>query len=336
MKTLKWITVIIAGLFLSSCNTKKYENNIESGSIKLTGPYLGQKLPDTTPRLFAPGIISTDLPERDLTISPDGSEIYFTVQLGPLTNWRSSIVGVKRINGVWRKPEVVSFSGQYSDIEPHIQPDGKRMYFASTRNLVEGVENKGRYYIWYVNKTENGWSEPQPAGDPITSEGMVCYATITKTGTMYFTKKHEDGNEFIYRSKFINGKFTTPEILPKQINVNDSQWNACISPDEDYIIVPSFVEGDNYGSADYYVSFRDENDNWSELINLGEKINSPGLDFTPSITADGKYFFFQRMAWTEDIKEKILTYEDLVNIHKGRGDIYWVSTNVIKKLNPYK
>jgi len=330
------IVVFLAALMFFSCNQKSNKESLNSQLTNLTGPYLGQKPPGKTPKIFAPGVVSTELPERDLTISPDGNEIYFAVQLGQMNDWRSCIVGVKQINGFWTKPEVVSFSGQYSDIEPFIQPDGKKMYFASTRPIVEGKENKGRYSIWYVDKIENGWGTPKTIGKPITGEGMVCYASITKTGTMYFTKKHKDGNEFIYRSIFVNGKFTTPKILPENININDSQWNAIISPDEDYLIIPSYVEDDNYGSADYYVSFRDENDNWSNLINLGEKINSPGLDFTPSISPDGKYFFFQRMNWTEDIDNKILNYSDLVNIHNGRGDIYWVDASVIKDLKPNK
>jgi hypothetical protein len=327
--------ILLAGLLMFSCNQKKNENK-DSKLTDLSGPYLGQELPGTTPKLFAPGIVSTDLPERDLTISPDGNEIYFTVQLGPLTDFRSCIVGVRQINGYWTKPEVVSFSGQYSDIEPFIQPDGKKMYFASRRPLVQGVENKARYSIWYVDRIGDAWGTPKPVGEPITGGGMVCYASITKSGTMYFTKMHEDGNEFIYRSKFVDGKFTTPEILPKNVNINDTQWNAFISPDEDFLIVPSYVEGDSYGSYDYYVSFRDENDNWSDLINLGEKINSPGLDFTPSVSPDGKYFFFQRMAFTEKLDEKILTYNDLINVHNGRGDIYWVDASVIHELNPFK
>jgi len=329
-------SLLTAGLIMLSCSDKTTKDSIESKLSNLSGSYLGQEQPGTTPKIFAPGIVSTGLPERDLTISPDGNEIYFTVQLGRDYDYRSCIVGVKQINGLWSKPEVVSFSGQYSDIEPFIQPDGKKMYFASRRPIVEGVENKGRYSIWYVDRVGDGWGTPKPVGEPITGEGMVCYASITKSGTMYFTKMHEDGNEFIYRSKFVDGKFTTPEILPENININESQWNACISPDEDYLIIPSYVEGYNYGSADYYVSFRDENDNWSDLINLGEKINSPGLDFTPSISPDGKYFFFQRMNWTENLDGKILNYNDLVNIHNGRGDIYWVDASVITDLNPNK
>ncbi len=46
---------------------------------KLTGDYLGQELPGMTPVLFAPGIISTGMNERDIAISPDGNELFYSI-----------------------------------------------------------------------------------------------------------------------------------------------------------------------------------------------------------------------------------------------------------------
>ena len=327
-------SILVVGLLLISCNQKDTKDDVDSQVSSLSGSYLGQKLPDTTPEIFAPGIISTELDERDLTISPDGNEIYFSVPSRQWNSWVSNIVCVKQVKGVWLKPEVVTFSGQFlGDIEPFIQADGKRLYFVSERPLVEGKENKYSHNIWYVNKTENGWSEPIPVGDPINGHGSVYYPSITKSGTMYFSRVHEDKSELVYRSKFVNGSFTEPEL--QELNVNNAS-NAYISPDEDFLIVPTVIENNTYGNDDYYVSFRDENDTWSELINLGDKINTPGWDFCPSLSPDGKYFFFQRDAWTEDLDGKTLNYDDLVDIYNGRGDIYWVDASVITDLNPFK
>ena len=57
---------------------------ITSGKIPpgLTGDYLGQSVPGDSAVLFAPGIISTGLANRDVAISPDGNEIYIGVTLG--------------------------------------------------------------------------------------------------------------------------------------------------------------------------------------------------------------------------------------------------------------
>ncbi len=52
---------------------------------ELRGPYLGQEPPGFEPRLFAPGVVSTGLATRDIAITPDGNELYFSVALGAKT-----------------------------------------------------------------------------------------------------------------------------------------------------------------------------------------------------------------------------------------------------------
>lgn len=44
-------------------------------------PYLGQTPPGDVATIFAPGIISDGLNNRDIAITPDGSELYYSVNL---------------------------------------------------------------------------------------------------------------------------------------------------------------------------------------------------------------------------------------------------------------
>jgi WD40-like Beta Propeller Repeat len=327
-------SILALALLFSACNSKN--SNETTLQNDLIGPYLGQELPDTTPRIFAPGIVSTEMYERDLAISSDGSEIYYTVLSKSMNNRRSTIILVKQIDGIWMDPEVAPFSGKYSDVEPFIQYDGKKLYFVSDRPLVVGKDNEYKYNIWYIEKTAQSWSNPKPIGEPINGHGSVFYPSITKSGTMYFTRRNDDESEYIYRSKTVDGNFTNPEILPENVNSTKAQFNALISPDESFLIIPTVVENNTFGSSDYYVSFRDKDDNWSELINLGKNINSKNWDFSPSLSPDGKYFFFQRDTWNEGLEGRQLNYNDLLNIHNGGGDIYWVDASVITRLNPMK
>ncbi|MFA8342366.1 MAG: hypothetical protein ACEPO8_05280 [Rhodothermaceae bacterium] len=301
----------------------------------LKGAYLGQKLPGTEPVLFAPGIVSTGMNERDLTVSPAMDEIYFSVRY----KTRFAIAVSKIKNGVWTKPEVAPFSGEHNDIEPYIQPDGKKMYFVSKRPVTPGEKNKFEYNMWVMDKTDSDWGKPKPVEEPINGFGSVFYPSITKTGTLYFTRRFEDNSEYIFRSRLVNGKYTEPEKLPDNVNTTKSQFNTFISPDEDFLIIPVWGRKDTKGSSDYFVSFRDKNDNWSDLINLGDKINTKFDEYTPSLSPDGKYFFFQRKVISED-SSKAVKYSDIVKTYNSpensNSDIYWVDAKVIRDLNPIK
>ena len=85
----------------------------ESGEVAapITGDWLGQAPPGDQAKLFAPGIVSNGWYTRDLAVTPDGDEIYFTVML---PNFQfSSILVTRRVDGVWTDPEVAPFSGRY-------------------------------------------------------------------------------------------------------------------------------------------------------------------------------------------------------------------------------
>ena len=112
----------------------------------LSGPYLGQSVPGTEPKLFAPGVISTGMYTRDMAISPDGKEIYYCVAIGNYTY--STILYTREVNGRWQEPQIVPFSGGPGviDFEPAFSPDGSRLYFLSTRP--DGAEAPGAQEIW--------------------------------------------------------------------------------------------------------------------------------------------------------------------------------------------
>jgi Tol biopolymer transport system component len=140
---------------------------------------------------------------------------------------------------------------------------------------------------------------------------------FSNNGNMYFLG-HLEGvpNKCgIFRSKFRDGNFETPEPLPGSINSTTAQdWTPFIAPDENYLIFSSYRKG-GYGEGDLYISFHDINsDTWSEPVNMGKPINTQAQERFPFVSPDGKYLFFTR--W---IKE---------NSH----DIFWVSSDIINEL----
>ncbi|UCE07569.1 MAG: PD40 domain-containing protein, partial [bacterium] len=115
----------------------------------LKGPYLGQKPPGIMPEVFAPGIISHGFHEHNLTISPDGDEMFFTTSSGDHKHY--AIIYVQRKNNIWAKPEIASFSGNHSDMGPRFSSDGKKVYFCSKRPVPGSMEENSNYDLWVID-----------------------------------------------------------------------------------------------------------------------------------------------------------------------------------------
>lgn len=290
--------------------------------------YLGQPVPKQTPQLFASGVVSTGAYERDLAISPDGTEIYWSV-VSP-KNLFSAIVFRKLQQGKWSDTQVASFSGQYSDIEPSFSPDGKRLYFASNRSL----DSKGKpkdFDIWFVERTASGWSAAKNLGAPINTPDVdEFYPSLTNDGTLYFTAIYKNGlgKDDLWRAKLQNGAYTQPELLDKPISTEGYEFNAFVLPDESKLFYTTCFRKNGVLDCDLVVSSRNSDGSWGEPKPL-EGINSEKLDYCPFVSPDGKYLFFTSERSQKDWHfDKPLNYNNLLkNVQSptnGEADIYWV------------
>ena len=108
----------------------------------------------------------------------------------------------KKTKTGWTPVEVVSFSGQYRDIEPSFSPDGKALYFASNRPLDNLTAAPKDYDIWKVERKKNSskWSAPINMAAPVNSEKDEFFPSVTNAKNLYFTATLETtkGREDIY------------------------------------------------------------------------------------------------------------------------------------------
>lgn len=305
------------------------------------GDYLGQKPPGAEPVLFAPGIVSTGLSERDVAITPDGNEIYFGAALG---RYRfTTVMVVKRVNGQWTAPEVAPFTGDPADLdlEAALAPDGTRLMFLSTRPDPPRRTTRNED-IWVVERAGNGWSQPKNLGAPIDTENKEYFPSLTKAGTLYFTREDaKTGDSSIYRARLVNGAYAEPERLPDVVNAGTARFNAFIAPDESLLLYCMIGRPDSLGGVDGYVSFRSADDRWSEPVNLGPRINTAGSEeYSLSLSPDGRVLFFMS-ARTADPKELFggrLSWAAMQSLSatpgNGNADIWWVDASFLQALRP--
>lgn len=322
--------LFVVGWLMSCVERSELSAKVENYS----GPYLGQSSPGDTAQLFAPGFISTALYTRDLTMTPDGDEIYFCVS----AMGYNLIFFTKQVNDVWSTPEPAPFIRDFNSMhyEPHITADGVRLLFLSDKNSA-GDANED---IWAVDRIGDGWGEPYNLGEPVNSDAREFFPSTTKNGTLYFTRSEGASRiHNIYRSKFVHGEYQEPEKLGPKVNCGSNRFNAFIDPDERFIIVPALGMDDSFGGVDYYIVFRNENDEWSDPVNLGNKVNSASnQEYSASLSPDGAYLFFMSSEKEEvDFDgEKNTVYRTLqdavTGMKNGSANIYWIETDFIDKL----
>jgi Tol biopolymer transport system component len=298
------------------------------------------------PQLFGENVISTADDESHPAFTPDGKTLYFLKNDPSFNHW--TIVVSHEQNGKWPTPEVAPFSGQFSDADPFITLDGRRLFFISTRP-VNGIAKEDTD-IWMMRKNgpgavasegapagtkaASGWSVPEHV-DAVNSETNEWFPTVSKNGNLYFGSERPGGKGKcdLYVSRLVDGKYQAPENLGEPINSAANEVEPFIAPDESYIIFAGTGLPESRGAYDIYVSFRRDNA-WTKPRNLGDKINSAAWDFSPKVSPDGKWFFFtSNRGFADNPLEKRLSYKELLQkLHSpgnGLRDIYKIDISAL-------
>lgn len=116
----------------------------------------------------------------------------------------------------------------------------------------------------------------------ISADGSEIYFSSSALGDSY-------GSCDIYCVKFADGKWSAPNNIN---SINTPEWESqpCLSVDGKELY---FVRGNKkLSTTDLFVSYKDDNGNWSKAERLNSKINTNGNERSPFIHYDGKTLYF--------------------------------------------
>ncbi len=191
--------------------------------------------------------------------------------------------------------ESTEFSSTYwADKVIFLKPGGNK-------NLKD-KRTKEEYFDLYVaeinkaNALENG-QLLSPTLNSDYHEGPACFTA--DGNTIYFTRVDYQNGQFgltkhkqvalkIFSSRFVNGRWTTPEKIALNED-NVAMAHPTISYDGNYMIFASDRPG-GFGKMDLYIVSKQGN-GWSSPINLGKSINSNGNDWFPHINKRNYLFY---------------------------------------------
>lgn len=198
-----------------------------------------------------------------------------------------------------------SVNSSFDEFNPVVSPDGNTLYVTKRGHAqnIAGVIDQGD--IWYANKTASGWTKLMHAGKVINHQGLNGVVGFSADGQrMYLLNYFDpDGNgggnlrNGISMSTLVDGKWSKPERLRiKYFQNNSSHLSATISRDEKVLIM-SMESFTTEGNEDLYVSFKQDDGEWTQPQGLGTKINTYGQEWTPYLAPDNITLYFSSNAF---------------------------------------
>ncbi len=148
---------------------------------------------------------------------------------------------------------------------------------------------------FYLSKKVNGeWQAGKPLDD-INTELNEGAQNISVDGKLLvFTacdRRDGYGSCDLYFSEVVNGRWTKVANMGNVINSRQKETQPSLSADGKALFFASNRSG-GQGDMDIWVSHRNEKGEWQLPVNLGDTINSPGIDRAPFIHPDGQTLYF--------------------------------------------
>ena len=256
---------------------------------------------------FAPGVVS--LPRRwewRLAFEPARDRAYWASTQGfwPQTRERAFVWTAQRENNTWSTPQVASFSGQWTDFDPFVSPDGHTLFFASSRPA-HGDGERSDLDLWKVERDASGWGEPQHLGAAVNADGFdELYPSVDAEGTLYFARVAAPvptGDVDIWRSRRgADGVYGAPEKLGAGVNTPERwEFNPEISPDGRRLLFVRLDLPDDElpdqgrGLGDLYLSEAQGTD-FGVAQNLGPCFNTARDEYHPTVLWESGTLYFVR------------------------------------------
>ncbi|MBO3272588.1 OmpA family protein [Hymenobacter defluvii] len=150
-----------------------------------------------TVRKLAAPINTADMHEASATYTPDGRFMVFARSNNGTK--KQAKLGLQSVdlymsayqNGAWTEPELARGLNSRSadDFSPMFSPDGRTLYFASSRSGGQGGTD-----LYKAELSENGrFSPPENLGEQINTPGNESFPSVAPDGSLYFSSDGHAG-----------------------------------------------------------------------------------------------------------------------------------------------
>lgn len=231
--------------------------------------------------------VSSPMNDYNLSMAADHRTLVVARSEADFRNARIMIATRRVATDDWGEPQPIAFTdSRYSDSDPWLTPDGRTLYFISTRPAPGREEGRADYDIWRSTRTAGGWSAPEHLGAAVNGRGQELGPEL-HGGVLYFASARRSGRGGldIYAAQAEQQGFAPATLLEGPINGAASDSDFTLSPDGRTALF--WRSGAQDGTAAIHISYR-TGEAWSEPVPLPASINHGPFNFTPSFTRNGR------------------------------------------------
>ncbi len=177
---------------------------------------------------------------------------------------------------------------------PSLTADGQTLVYTTViwEDKELGIAQHEDFY--YSQKINGEWRKGEPIFALNTHENEGAHNVSADGKMIVFTDcggRSGYGKCDIFYSEKKNGQWTPAKNIGATINSSSWESQPSLSADGREIYFASNRPG-GFGESDIWVSRRKVNGSWGEPVNLGNKINSSGVERSPFIHPDGQTMFY--------------------------------------------
>ena len=235
---------------------------------------------------WQPARISSPLFESHAAFDPRSGDLYFVRSAKDFSGWR--ILTSSCGKDGWSEPRPPAFAGDGVEADPWFTPDGKALYFISTRST-DGVHEPKNLDIWRVDRdASDKWGTPQRLPSPVNSPGAEWFPRLAPDGWLYFGSSRAGGhgkNDIWRARQGKSGKWQAEDLGPA-INTADDEYEPLPSPDGKRLVIMA-ADG-------LYESFADGKGGWTPKHKLGPDVDVNGTEIGAAFSPSGRSMLFAR------------------------------------------
>lgn len=188
----------------------------------------------------------------------------------------------------------VNVNSKFDEVSPKISADGKTLYFGRKFSPENVGGTKDKEDIWESHTVDGRvWSKSVNLGQPVntpTSNNLIAVSTDNNSLLFHVA----EGFAFMHRTA---SGWSNLEDIGIRFNNESNFLEGCLSADGKAIVFVAKTRSNafyrpNDPERDIYVCVKDAAGKWGAPIHTGKILNSPGDEYSPFLSADGRTMYF--------------------------------------------